>query len=59
MQKLDHNIGFHEKHHFFAENRQKSPKIVIITLTPGQGSCYNYYFWQKKCCFFLKNQSCG
>jgi hypothetical protein len=28
LQELDHNI-------FFAENWQKSQKIVIITLTPG------------------------
>jgi hypothetical protein len=30
-----HNIGFWEKRHFFAENCQKSQKIVIITSTPG------------------------
>jgi hypothetical protein len=28
------NIGFQEKCHFFAQNKRKSPKIVIITLTP-------------------------
>jgi hypothetical protein len=33
--KIDHNIGFWEKRQFFAENRQKSLKIVIITSTPG------------------------
>jgi hypothetical protein len=32
MQKFDHNIGFLEKRQFF---RRKSPKIVIITSTPG------------------------
>jgi hypothetical protein len=35
MQKFDHNIGFWEKRHFFAENCQKSQKFVIITSTPG------------------------
>jgi hypothetical protein len=35
MQKFDHNIGFWEKRQFFAENCQKSPKILIITSTPG------------------------
>jgi hypothetical protein len=35
IQKIDHNIGFGEKCQFFAENCQKSPKIVIITSTPG------------------------
>jgi hypothetical protein len=30
-----HNIGFWEKANFFAENSQKSQKIVIITSTPG------------------------
>jgi hypothetical protein len=30
-----HNIGFWEKRQFFAENWQKSRKIVIITSTPG------------------------
>jgi hypothetical protein len=30
-----HNIGFWEKRQFFAENWKKSPKIVIITSTPG------------------------
>jgi hypothetical protein len=35
MQNFDHNIGFWEKRQFFAENCRKSPKIVIITSTPG------------------------
>jgi hypothetical protein len=35
MQNFDHNIGFCEKRQFFAENCQKSQKIVIITSTPG------------------------
>jgi hypothetical protein len=35
MQKIDHNIGFWEKLHFFAEICQKSKKIVIITSTLG------------------------
>jgi hypothetical protein len=35
MQNFDHNIGFWEKRQFFAENCQKSQKIVIITSTPG------------------------
>jgi hypothetical protein len=34
MQNYDHNIVFLEKRHFFAENCQKSQKIVIITSTP-------------------------
>jgi hypothetical protein len=33
--KIDHNIGFWEKRHFFAENCWKSQKIVIITSTLG------------------------
>jgi hypothetical protein len=32
MQNFDHNIGFREKSHFFAENCQKSQKVVITTL---------------------------
>jgi hypothetical protein len=32
--KIDHNIGFWEKRHFFAENCRKSQKIVMITSTP-------------------------
>jgi hypothetical protein len=43
MQNFDRNIGFWEKRQFFAENRQKSHKIVIITSTTGlvsrQGVC--------------------
>jgi hypothetical protein len=35
MQIFDHIIGFWEKRLFFAENCQKSQKIVIITSTPG------------------------
>jgi hypothetical protein len=35
MKNFDHNIGFWEKRQFFAENCQKSQKIVIITSTPG------------------------
>jgi hypothetical protein len=35
MQNFDHNFGFWEKRHFFAENCRKSQKIVIITSTPG------------------------
>jgi hypothetical protein len=35
FKEFDHNIGFGEKRHFFAENWQKSQKIVIITSTPG------------------------
>jgi hypothetical protein len=37
LKKIDHNIGFLEKRQFFAENWQKSTKIVIITSTPDQG----------------------
>jgi hypothetical protein len=33
LQKFDHNIGFWENANFFAENLQKSQKIVIITST--------------------------
>jgi hypothetical protein len=33
--KFYHNIGFLRKTLFFAENWQKSQKIVIITSTPG------------------------
>jgi hypothetical protein len=36
MPKFDHNIGFWEKRQFFAENWQKSQKIVIITSTQNQ-----------------------
>jgi hypothetical protein len=35
MQNFDHNIVFWENANFFAENWQKSQKIVIITSTPG------------------------
>jgi hypothetical protein len=35
LHKFDHNIVFFEKRQFFAENWQKSQKIVIITSTPG------------------------
>jgi hypothetical protein len=46
----DHNIVFWEKRQFFAENWQKSQKIVIITSTPG---CRNVqpksvHMWVKK-----------
>jgi hypothetical protein len=34
MGKIDRNIGFCEKRHFFAENSRKSQKIVIVTSTP-------------------------
>jgi hypothetical protein len=34
MQNFYHNICFWEKRQFFAENYQKSQKIVIITSTP-------------------------
>jgi hypothetical protein len=34
MLKLDHSIGFWEKHLFFAENCRKMQKIVITTSTP-------------------------
>jgi hypothetical protein len=36
LQKFDHNIGFWEKRQFFAENWQKSQKIVIIASTPNE-----------------------
>jgi hypothetical protein len=45
MQNLDHNIGFREKRQFFAENWEKSQKIVIITSTPDPGQS-----GQKKLC---------
>jgi hypothetical protein len=36
LQKFDHNTVFLRKNaNFFAENWQKSQKIVIITSTPG------------------------
>jgi hypothetical protein len=38
LQKFDHNIGFEKNANFFAENWQKSPKIMIITSTPGQSA---------------------
>jgi hypothetical protein len=38
MQNFDRNIGFWEKRQFFAENCQKSPKIVIITSAPDSYS---------------------
>jgi hypothetical protein len=41
MQNFDHNIAFWEKRHFFAENCQKSQKIVIITSTPGRPGSRN------------------
>jgi hypothetical protein len=34
MQIFDDNIGYWEKRQFFAENLQKSQKIVIIKSTP-------------------------
>jgi hypothetical protein len=34
MKKFDHNIGFEKNANFFAENRQKLQKIVLITSTP-------------------------
>jgi hypothetical protein len=34
LQNVDHDIGFREKRLFFAENWQKSQKIVIITPIP-------------------------
>jgi hypothetical protein len=37
LQKFDHNIMVYEKNaNFFAENLQKSPKIVIKTSIPGR-----------------------
>jgi hypothetical protein len=33
-QKMITTMGFHKRGHFFAENWPKSPKIVILTLTP-------------------------
>jgi phosphotransferase system IIA component len=36
LKQLDHNIGFREKRQFFAENWEKSQKIVIIISTPGR-----------------------
>jgi hypothetical protein len=37
MQNFDHNIGFLRKNaNLFAENCQKSQKIVIITSTPDR-----------------------
>jgi hypothetical protein len=33
MQNFGHNIGFEKNANFFAENWQKSQKIVIITST--------------------------
>jgi hypothetical protein len=35
LQKFYHNIGIWENANFFAENREKSLKIVIITSIPG------------------------
>jgi hypothetical protein len=40
--KIDYNIGFWEKRHFFAENCQTSQKIVIITSVLG-----TKYKWTK------------
>jgi hypothetical protein len=39
-ENFDHNIGFWENANFFADNWQKSQKIVIITSTPGAGFPY-------------------
>jgi hypothetical protein len=51
MQNFDHNVGFREKRHFFAKNRRKSQKIVIITSTPGTRlMCFSQ-------CFFFLNSS--
>jgi hypothetical protein len=36
--KVDHNVSFCEKRHFFAENWHKSQKIVIKSSTPGDAS---------------------
>jgi hypothetical protein len=36
MLKFDHNISVCEKRQFFAENWEKSQKMVIITSTPVQ-----------------------
>jgi hypothetical protein len=47
MQNFNHNIGFWEKRHFFAEKCRKSQIIVTITLTPGR------LFWSICCFFFL------
>jgi hypothetical protein len=41
---FNHDIGFREKRHFFAENWQKSQKIVIITSTPGTAVFKNRKF---------------
>jgi hypothetical protein len=35
MQKKIHHSRIFRKRHFFAENWCKSPKMAIITLTPG------------------------
>jgi hypothetical protein len=53
MQNVDHNIGFWLKNaNFFAENCQKSQKIVIITSTPGfeKGSCGSKLGWDMIYC---------
>jgi hypothetical protein len=43
VQNVDHNIGFEKNANFFAENCQKSQKIVIITSTPDQPQSTNEY----------------
>jgi hypothetical protein len=42
MKKIDHNIGFSEKRHFFVENCQKSQKFVIITSVPDVQNVFIY-----------------
>jgi hypothetical protein len=41
MQNFDHYIVFWEKRQIFAENWEKSQKIVIITSTPGPKTVFS------------------
>jgi hypothetical protein len=36
-------LVFEKNANFFAENCQKSQKIVIITSTPGRAQCMNFF----------------
>jgi hypothetical protein len=46
-ENCDHNIGFWEQANLFAENWQKSQKIVIITLVFGKKTNFFAENWQK------------
>jgi hypothetical protein len=49
LQIFDHNSGIWEKCYFFAENWQKSQKIVIIASTPGANTTYDRDLQRQRC----------